>query len=88
MSDCHQTQPSGSDHKANFPASGSCGAKATTGQFGQEVIMGYQIKSFFEVKIYDINLISLVQVIGHLVIEGNEIGQTRPTHNKPMLAIP
>ena len=50
--------------------------------------MGYQIEGFFEVKIYDINLFFLVQVIGYLVIEGNEIGQARPTHNKPMLSIP
>ena len=64
------------------------GPKATIGQFCQEVIMGYQIEDFFEVKIYDINLFSLVQVIGHLVIEGNEIGQARPTRNKPVLAIP
>ena len=64
------------------------GAKATSGQFCQEVIMGYQSEGFFEVKIYDINLFSLVQMIGHLVIEGNEIGQTRPSHDKPVLASP
>ena len=50
--------------------------------------MGYQIKGFFEVKIYDINPFSLVRVIGHLVVEGNEIGQANPTRNKPMLASP
>ena len=50
--------------------------------------MGYQMEGFSEVKIYDINLFSLVQVIGYLVIEGNEIGQARPIRNKAMLAIP
>ena len=64
------------------------GPKATIGQFHQEVIIGYQIEDCLEVKIYDVNLFSLVQVIGHLVLEGNEIGQARPTHNKPVLAIP
>ena len=50
--------------------------------------MGYQIKGFFEVKIYDIKLFSVVQVMGPWVIKGNKISQARPTSNKPVLAIP
>ena len=88
MSDIHQLLPSGSDHRANFPASGLWWTKATIGQFRQQVIMGYQMEGFSEVKLYDINLFSLVQVIGHLVVkEMRLVKQDLPATNQCWLSL-
>ncbi|RMC03947.1 hypothetical protein DUI87_19284 [Hirundo rustica rustica] len=55
-------------------------------QLFQECAVGDSVKGLAEVQIHNIHSPSCIHQVGHLVIKGEQAGQTRPTPPKPMLA--
>jgi len=50
--------------------------------------MGNTVKGLTKVQIDDIHSLFLIHKVGHLVIEGDEVGQAGPALHEPMLAGP
>lgn len=57
-------------------------------QLLQENTVGDRVKGFAEVRVDRIHSLSLIHQVGHLVIEGDEVGQAGLAFHEPMLAGP
>ncbi|RMC09674.1 hypothetical protein DUI87_13460 [Hirundo rustica rustica] len=64
----------------------SAPVKAVGCQLFQEYAVGDSVQGLAEVQIDNIHSLSYIHQEGHLVIKGDQVGQTRPTPTKPMLA--
>ncbi|KAK4823264.1 hypothetical protein QYF61_000231 [Mycteria americana] len=70
-----------------YPAK-STPVQAMSSQFLQENAVGNHVKGFTEVYIDNIHSLSLIHQVGHLLIEGDQVGQAGPAFPEPMLAGP
>ncbi|KAK4807797.1 hypothetical protein QYF61_023630 [Mycteria americana] len=68
-----------------YPAK-STTVQAMSSQFLQENAVGNRVKGFTEVQIDNIHSLSLIHQAGHLVVEGDQVGQAGPAFPEPMLA--
>ncbi|RMB92284.1 hypothetical protein DUI87_31396 [Hirundo rustica rustica] len=64
----------------------SAPVQAMSCQLFQEYAVGDSVKGLAEVQIDNIHSLSCIHQAGHLVMNGDQVGQTRPTPPKPMLA--
>ncbi|KAK4831749.1 hypothetical protein QYF61_018947 [Mycteria americana] len=57
-------------------------------QLLQENAVGDSVKGFTTVQVDNIYSLSLIHRVGHLVVEGDQVGQAGPAFHEPMLAGP
>ncbi|KAK4827864.1 hypothetical protein QYF61_022014 [Mycteria americana] len=70
-----------------YPAK-SAPIPAMSRQFLQENAVGDSVKGFTKVQVDNIHSLSLIHYGGHLVTEGDQVGQAGPAFHEPMLAGP